>query len=102
MKASPSIAKQILWVLMDAPRPLFLSEIVESLGGDYPGTYIMPTLIWLKEQRKIGARKMQRGYGKGPKVANAYFYTAPDDLLLMAEDKTLETSYVLSGNQGNA
>ncbi|OQS40558.1 hypothetical protein B0T39_11065 [Chromobacterium haemolyticum] len=81
MKASPSIAKQILWVLMDSPRPLFLSEISAALDGDYPGTYIMPTLIWLKRHKKIGATKLERDHGKGPKLANAYFYIQPEDLL---------------------
>jgi len=78
--ANPSVARLIMWVLMDAPRPLFLSEIVAALGGEYPGPYIMPTLIWLMSQGRVGAKLMDKP-GKGPKQARAYYYLPPDDLL---------------------
>ncbi|MBP8812337.1 MAG: hypothetical protein KBE25_00555 [Laribacter sp.] len=77
--ASPSIARQILWVLMDSPRPLFLNEIVTALGGEYPGPYLMPTLVWLRTQGKIGC-EVRAKPGKGPKRARTYFYVPPSDL----------------------
>lgn len=85
--ANPSVARLILWALMDAPRPLFLSEIVSALGGEYPGPYIMPTLIWLMSQGRVGAKIMDKP-GKGPKQARAYYFKAPLDLL--NQDLTLE------------
>lgn len=75
--AAPSISRQILWALMDAPRPLFLGEIVNALGGDYPGSYLMPTLVWLRSQGKIGSEVRPRT-GKGPKLAHAYFFVPPE------------------------
>lgn len=82
--ANPSVARLIMWVLMDAPRPLFLSEIVAALGGEYPGPYLMPTLVWLRAQGKIGS-EIRSKPGKGPKTARAYYYRHPDDLLASRE-----------------
>lgn len=76
---------------MDAPRPLFLCEIVAALGGEYPGPYIMPTLVYLMEQGKIGAEVKER-QGKGPKQARAYYFKHPEDLLYSGDQTNSENN----------
>lgn len=54
MAKNISVAKQILGILEDARRPLFLLEIVEALGEDFNSIYVQPSVCNLL---KIGAIK---------------------------------------------
>lgn len=67
-----NITKEVLNVLEDAGRPLFLGEIVSALGDDFDGSYVMSRLVYLRKRGDIGTEKLERT-GQGIQIANAYY-----------------------------